>query len=107
MPINHQYHTWICRIRELRPGQRITQVRNFVWLLVGIQQSRSVTLSKIAGKIPGEAKLLSTVRDLPHIVVPHPKIDSLVDFGGQVIRHTTPFCYHRDSHRYANQRDQR
>ena len=64
MPINRQYHTWILRIRELRPGQRITQVRNFVWLLVGIHQSRSVTLSKIAGKIPGEAKLLSTVRRL-------------------------------------------
>ena len=64
MPINRQYHTWICRIRELRPGQRIMQVRNFVWLLVGIHQSRSVTLSKIAGKIPGEAKLLSTVRRL-------------------------------------------
>lgn len=64
MPINHQYHTWIQRIRELRPGQRITQVRNFVWLLVGIHHSRSVTLSKIAGKIPGKAKLLSTVRRL-------------------------------------------
>jgi hypothetical protein len=37
---------------------------NFVWLLVGIHQSRSVTLSKIAGKVPGEAKLLSTVRRL-------------------------------------------
>jgi hypothetical protein len=64
MPINRQYNTWIQRIRELRPGQRITQVRNFAWLLVGIHQSRSVTLSKIAGKIPGEAKLLSTVRRL-------------------------------------------
>jgi len=64
MPINRQYHTWFQRIRELRPGQRITQVRNFVWLLVGIHQSRSVTLSHIAGKIPGEAKLLSTVRRL-------------------------------------------
>ena len=64
MPINRQYHTWFERIRELRPGQRITQVRNFVWLLVGIHQSRSVTLSKIAGKIPGKAKLLSTVRRL-------------------------------------------
>jgi hypothetical protein len=64
MPINRQYHTWIRRIRELRPRQRITQVRNFVWLLVGIHQSRSVTLSKIASKIPGEAKLLSTVRRL-------------------------------------------
>jgi hypothetical protein len=64
MPINQHYHTWIQRIRELRPGQRITQVRNFAWLLVGIHQSRSVTLSKIAGKIPGKAKLLSTVRRL-------------------------------------------
>lgn len=64
MPINRQYHTWIRRIRELRPGQRITQVRNFVWLLIGIHRSRSVTLSRIAGKIPGKAKLLSTVRRL-------------------------------------------
>jgi len=64
MPINRQYNTWFRRIQELRPGQRITQVCNFVWLLVGIHQSRSVTLSKIAGKIPGRAKLLSTVRRL-------------------------------------------
>lgn len=64
MPINRQYHTWFCRIRKLRPDQRITQMRNFTWLLVGIYQSRSVTLSRIAGKIPGKAKLLSTVRRL-------------------------------------------
>jgi len=68
MSINRQYHTWIRRIRELRPGQRITQVRNFAWLLVGIHQSRSVTLSKIAGKIPGKAKLLSTVRRLGRLL---------------------------------------
>jgi hypothetical protein len=35
-------------------------VRNFAWLLVGIHHSRSVTLSKI----PGKAKLLSSVRRL-------------------------------------------
>lgn len=64
MPINELYHTWKRRICELRPGQRITQVRNFVWLIVGIYESRSVHLSRIAGKIPGEAKLLSTVRRL-------------------------------------------
>ena len=64
MPINHLYHTWMRRICELRPGQRITQVRNFVWLLVGIYKSRSVYLSRIAGKVPGHAKLLSTVRRL-------------------------------------------
>jgi hypothetical protein len=64
MPINRQYHTWFQRIRELRPNQRVTQARNFVWLLVGIHQSRSVKMSRIAGKIPGRAKLLSTVRRL-------------------------------------------
>lgn len=64
MPTNHLYHTWMQRICELRPGQRITQVRNFVWLIIGIYQSRSVHLSRIAGKIPGPAKLLSTTRRL-------------------------------------------
>jgi hypothetical protein len=64
MPINHLYHTWMQQICELRPGQRITQVRNFIWLIVGIYQSRSVHLSKIAGKIPGPAMLLSITRRL-------------------------------------------
>lgn len=64
MPINTLYHTWIQQIRVLRPKQRITQVRNFVWLVIGIYQSRSVCLSRIAGKIPGQAKLLSTTRRL-------------------------------------------
>jgi hypothetical protein len=64
MPTNPLYHTLIRRIRELRPGQRITQVRNFAWLMYGIYQSRSVYLSRIAGKIPGKAKLQSTVKRL-------------------------------------------
>ena len=68
MPTNSLYHTWFQQIRELRPGQRITQVRNFVWLMVGIHQSRSVYLSRIAGKIPGTAKLLSTVRRLSRLL---------------------------------------
>jgi hypothetical protein len=41
MPINQLYDTWMRRICELRPGQRITQTRNFVWLMIGIYQSRS------------------------------------------------------------------
>lgn len=64
MPINTLYHTWFQRIRDMRPFQRITQLRNFVWLLVGIHQSRSVYLSRIAGKIPGTAKLTSLTRRL-------------------------------------------
>lgn len=64
MPINQMYRTWIHRICELRPNQRITQVRNFVWLMVGMFHSRSVQLSQIAGKVLGKAKNLSTVRRL-------------------------------------------
>ena len=64
MPINKLYHTWMQQICELRPNQRITQVRNFVWLMIGIYQSQSVYLSKVAGKIPGPAKLVSTARRL-------------------------------------------
>lgn len=68
MPINSLYHTWFCRIRELRSKQRITQIRNFVWLMVGIYQSRSVNLSRIAMKIPGRAKLLSITRRLSRLL---------------------------------------
>jgi hypothetical protein len=68
MPINELYHTWMERICELRPGQRITQVRNFVWLIIGIYRSRSVHLSRIAGKIPGSAKLLSITRRLSRLL---------------------------------------
>ena len=50
------------RIRDLRPGQRITQVRNFALLMYRIYESRSVYLSRIAGKIPGKAKLQSIVK---------------------------------------------
>lgn len=64
MPLNHLNHTWIQQIRELHPQLRITQIRNFVWLMLGIYQSRSVHLSRIAGKIPGTAKLLSITRRL-------------------------------------------
>jgi len=68
MPINHLYDTWKTRIMELRPGQRITQIRTFVWLLVGIYLSRSVCLSRVAGKVPGAAKLTSTTRRLSRLL---------------------------------------
>jgi hypothetical protein len=68
MPINNLYHTWFQRIQELRPGQRITQIRTIVWLLVGFYQSRSVCMSRIAGKIPGPAKLVSTTRRLSRLL---------------------------------------
>jgi hypothetical protein len=64
MSTNRLYDTWLRRICELRPQQRITQVRNFVWLMIGIHESHSVHLSKIAGKIPGSAQLVSMTRRL-------------------------------------------
>jgi len=74
MPINKTYRTWIQRICELRPKQRITQVRNFVWLVVGIFHSRSVSLSRIAGKVLSTAKNVSTVRRLSRFLA-NPAID--------------------------------
>lgn len=64
MPINHLYHTWNMRIRQLLPMERKTRLQNLTWLIIGIHQSRSVCLSRIAGKIPGEAKLLSIIQRL-------------------------------------------
>jgi hypothetical protein len=68
MPTNQLYHTWFQRIMELRPKQRMTQVRNFVWLMIGIYQSRSVSLSRVAGKIPGPAQWLSFTRRLSRLL---------------------------------------
>ena len=74
MPINETYRTWIQRICELRPKQRITQVQNFVWLVVGIFHSHSVHLSKIAGKVIGVAKNESTIKRLSRFLA-NPAID--------------------------------
>jgi hypothetical protein len=68
MPINHLYDTWKMRIMELRPGQRITQIRAFAWLMTGIYLSRSVCMSRVACKIPGEAKLTSATRRLSRLL---------------------------------------
>jgi hypothetical protein len=64
MSANHLYHTWFRRIEQLWPELRVTQLRNFAWLLVGICLSHSVHLHDIAGQIPGRAKLLSLTRRL-------------------------------------------
>ncbi len=37
MPINRTYVTWKARILELRPRQRITQIRAFTWREIGCQ----------------------------------------------------------------------
>ena len=74
MPINKVYDTWNMRIRQLQPTERKTRIRNLTWLVVGIYQSRSVRLSRIAGKIPGKAKLLSFTKRLSRLLS-NPMID--------------------------------
>lgn len=64
MSVNNLYHIWLHRLAQLRPGERITRLRNMAWLLVGIFKSKSVHLSKIALEIPGAAKSLSLTRRL-------------------------------------------
>jgi hypothetical protein len=62
MPIKKLYHIWMRKLEEIYPEERITRKRNMAYLLVGLQQSRSVHLSKIAEKIPGKAFLPSITR---------------------------------------------
>jgi hypothetical protein len=62
MLINHLYHTSLQQLRQLCPSERISRVRMFAWLMVGILRSKSVQLSHIALAIPGQAKETSIVR---------------------------------------------
>jgi hypothetical protein len=55
-------------LRELRPDERVTRIRNFSWLLVGLYESRSVHLSKVADKIPGTACLPSVTRRMRRLL---------------------------------------
>jgi hypothetical protein len=64
MPTTKLYHTFFTRLRQLRPMERITRLRNLAWMMSGIFLSRSVHLSKIASKIPGKAVQLSIVQRL-------------------------------------------
>ncbi len=64
MPTTRLYDTFFTRLRQLRPTERITHLRNLTWMMIGIFLSRSVHLSQIASKIPGQAVQLSLVQRL-------------------------------------------
>lgn len=64
MQSTHLYHTWYRQFEQLRPNERVTRLRLFTWLLIGILKSRSVQLHRVAIQIPGEAKEVSTTRRL-------------------------------------------
>jgi hypothetical protein len=45
MSVNRIYHTWVERIKQLRPKERVSRVKNMAWLITGIYESQSVHLS--------------------------------------------------------------
>ena len=51
MSITNLYNTWMPKIKQMLPGERITRIRVLAWLLAGIFESKSVHLSKVASKI--------------------------------------------------------
>jgi hypothetical protein len=70
MPINQLHRTLQRLLLQLRPAERITRIRNWSRLLVGLCLSRSVHLSKIANKIPTTTKatLPSATRRLSRLL---------------------------------------
>jgi hypothetical protein len=64
MSNNHLYNTWIKKMMQLLPNERKTRIQNMAWLITGIFLSRSVHLSRIACKLPGQATLNSLTRRL-------------------------------------------
>jgi hypothetical protein len=64
MSINQVYDTWLKRVKQLRPKERVTRLRNCAWTLSGIFRSRSVHLRRVAEKMPGRATTNSKIRRL-------------------------------------------
>jgi hypothetical protein len=68
MAITEMYHTCYGKIRQLRPKERVTRVRNMAWLLAGLFVGKSVHLSHIVRKIPGPSQKLSKVKMLSRLL---------------------------------------
>jgi hypothetical protein len=64
MSSNHLYHTWFQKVGQMWSHLKLPQRRNIVWLIIGLYLGKSVLLSKIAAKIPGNAVQLSIERRL-------------------------------------------
>ena len=62
------HNTWKEQIFELRKGEHKARVKTFAWFLVGIVLSKSVHLSYMANKIPGDAQKTSVERRLSRLL---------------------------------------
>ena len=75
MAITRLYDTCFEKIRQLRPQEHVSRVRNISRLMAGLFMSGCVHLSYIARKIPGtvqqasKIKMLSRILNNPHIRV--------------------------------------
>lgn len=56
MAITELYHTCFRKIRQLRPNERVTRVRNMAWLLTGLFMGQCVHLSYIARRYRARVK---------------------------------------------------
>lgn len=75
MAITRLYDTCFEKVRQSRPQEHISRVRNMSWLMAGLFMSGCVHLSYVARKIPGtvqqasKIKMLSRLLNNPHIRV--------------------------------------
>lgn len=64
MTVIRTYHTMFNKIQHIIPTGHAYRERNLAWFLTGVFHSRSVHTSKVANKIPGQAKRESRSRRL-------------------------------------------
>ena len=64
MPVYQVYSSWLQRLRQLWPQERITRVRNMAWLLTGLWVAKSIHLSHMAVHLPWPIQKASIERRL-------------------------------------------
>lgn len=67
MPVS-LYHTWLEQLGQLNSGARITVLRNFAWLMLGLFTSKSIHLHHIADELPWQVKVPSATRRLSRLL---------------------------------------
>jgi hypothetical protein len=62
------YHTWLTQLGQLSGTVRIPVLRNFAWLMLGLFESHSVHLHRIADELPWQVKVPSATRRLSRLL---------------------------------------
>lgn len=64
MTVIHTYHTMFNQIHHIVPTGHVYRQRTLAWFMTGIYHGRTVHTSRVANKIPGQAKRASCARRL-------------------------------------------